>query len=210
LVSEHGTLWASDAPADLVEPRVAANFGELHPPDAEALAGAIGLPDAEALRRRFAGARRCYAAWVGGRIAGYGWASQGSECVGELERAFHMPAGEAYVWDCATLPDYRGRRLYSALLSHMLIDLRRAGVRRVWIGASIDNRPSIRGFATAGFQPILRVRYLRLANLRCCWATSYPEAPERLVAAARRMIAARHERALGPLIAGFASPRRCP
>jgi ribosomal protein S18 acetylase RimI-like enzyme len=205
---EHGTLWASELDADVapVSPRGAAMFGEVRREAAAALAGAMGLPGHEPALRRFTAGRRCFAAWIDGRIAAYGWASQGRECVGELEREFHMHDDEAHVWDCVTLPEYRGRHMYSALLRFMLDELRDAGVRRVWIGASLDNRPSIKGFTNAGFQPIIKLMYLRLFGLRCSWAAGYSAAPGPLVAAARRLIVGDNEWAFGPLTIGFAWP----
>jgi ribosomal protein S18 acetylase RimI-like enzyme len=163
----------------------------------------MGLPGATAAAGRFTGGRRCYAAWDGDRIAAYGWASRGSECVGELERAFHMAPDEAYIWDCVTLPEYRGRGLYSALLAYMFSELRDAGVRRIWIGASLDNQPSIKGFMNAGFRPAIKLVYGRLLALRCAWVIAYPDAPGPLVAAARRMIIAEDERMIGPLMVGI-------
>ena len=64
---------------------------------------------------------------------------------------------EAYIWDCATLPAYRGQRLYPALLIHMLGELRNAGFQRVWIGTDADNLPSQRGVALVAFQPVVDI-----------------------------------------------------
>jgi ribosomal protein S18 acetylase RimI-like enzyme len=203
---ERGALWASEATDPLVapaRPRIAVAFGEVRREAAGPLAAAMGLTDPEALQQRFDGGRRCFATWGDARIVAYGWVSQGRECVGELERAFRMQPGEAYIWDCATLPDYRGRGVYSALLGYMLAELRGAGVGRVWIGAALDNRPSIKGFENAGFQPAIELIYRRVLGLRCSWLRRCPGAPAGLVAAARRMIIADDERALGPLIVGI-------
>jgi ribosomal protein S18 acetylase RimI-like enzyme len=202
---ERGALWAveSAAAARSRAPRAAVVFREVGPDAAEPLATAMGLPGATAAAGRFTGGRRCYAAWDGDRIAAYGWASRGSECVGELERAFHMAPDEAYIWDCVTLPEYRGRGLYSALLAYMLSALRDAGVRRTWIGASLDNQPSIQGFMNAGFRPAIKLVYGRLLALRCAWVIAYPGAPRQLVAAAQRMILVEDERMIGPLMEGI-------
>jgi ribosomal protein S18 acetylase RimI-like enzyme len=203
---ERGTLWTNDlagATSAPVSPRGAVVFGEVRREDAGPLAVAMGTPDAEAALQRFTAGCRCFAAWIDDRIAAYGWVSRGREWVGELEREFHMQEDEAYIWDCLTLREYRGRRLYSALLRFMLDELRAAGIRRVWIGASLDNRPSIKGFTNAEFQPIIKLTYLRLFSLRCCWVLAYPGAPDPLVAAACRLIMAEDERAFGPLIVGI-------
>jgi len=202
---ERGALWAIDstAPTRVPAPRAVVAFGQAGPETAGPLATAMGMPGAAAVAERFTAERRCYVAWDGDRIAAYGWASRGRECVGELERAFQMAPDEAYIWDCMTLPEYRGRGLYSALLAYILVELRDAGVRRTWIGASLDNRPSIKGFMNAGFQPTIKLVYGRLLALHCAWIIAYPNTPDLLVAAARRMIIAEDERVIGPLMVGF-------
>lgn len=202
---ERGTLWVlelSDETPSIL-PRCPATFGEVQRECVESLAIANGLPDPEPILRRLDTGRRCFVAWLAGQIAAFGWLTRGPEWVGELEREFHIQADEAYIWDCATLPAYRGQRLYSALLSHITTKLRGEGVRRVWIGASLDNQLSLRGFANAGFQPVVRLTYTRLFNLSCMWLTRYPTAPDPLVNAACRVLIAKHEHTVGFLVIGY-------
>ena len=188
---ERGTLWAYERDADDAAPvqsRLAAIYAEARPNRTDALAEAMGLADASEVARRFSGGRRCFVVEVDGSIAAYGWVSQGSEYIGELERAFHMPPNEAYIWDCATLPRYRGQRLYCALLSHIMATFRREGVRRIWIGASLQNTPSIRAFATAGFEPVLDLVYVRLLAFRHIWLRRHPTVSPELFTRARQAL----------------------
>jgi ribosomal protein S18 acetylase RimI-like enzyme len=186
---ERGTLWVRECGGKDIAPVVPgilqATLGEAHPEGAEALASAMGLADAGEVRRRFSGGRRCFVALVDGAIVSYGWVSRGVERIGELERSFRMSPDEAYIWDCTTEPPYRGKRLYCALLSHIATTLCREGMRRLWIGASLENIPSIRGFATAGFQPVLTLTYLRLLGMRHVWITDNAATPPDLVIRAR-------------------------
>ena len=185
---ERGTMWAIATTRDVsttVTPGVAATFAEARRDQAEEVAAAMGQADVAVFLERLHAGRRCFVARVDGAIAAYGWASQGLERIGELERPFHMAAGEAYIWDCATLPPYRGKRLYSGLLSHMVATLRDDGVRRIWIGASLGNQPSVRGFASAGFQPVITLTYLRLLAFRHVWIRDDPAAPATLTADVR-------------------------
>lgn len=203
---EHGVMWAMDlADGRTIVPmsaQVVAVFGEVRSGNAEPLSAAMGLPSAQLVLRRFATGRRCFAAWVEGQIAAYGWVSQATECIGELEREIQIGADEAYIWNCATLPSYRRRRLYTALLSHIIVQLRGQGVRRVWIGSSVHNRPSLRAFAKAGFLPVVRLVYMRLFNLSGSWMPGYPDAPGELVAVARRALTADHEHRWGVVSVG--------
>jgi len=203
---ERGALWAMDLMGHVatpVVPQVAAIFGEVRHDAAEQLATAMGLSDAEAVRWRFAAGRRCFVAWVDGAIAAYGWVSQGMEYIGELERPLRLRAGEAYIWDCATLPPYRRQGLYRALLGHIAIRLRGEGMQRLWIGASLGNQPSIRGFRAAGFMPVVRVISVRLGSLCCLWLAGYSATPDSLIADARRALIAPGECVWGKLAIGL-------
>ena len=189
---ERGTLWVRECGGKGVAPVVPAQdavLREAHSGDAEALAKAMGTAGATEVRRRLEGGRRCFVALVDGAIATYGWVSHGVESIGELERSFHMAPDEAYIWDCATLPPYRGQHLYCALLDHIVTMLCRDGTRRIWIGASLDNTPSIRGFASAGFQPVLTLTYLRLLGIRRVWMAGDMAASPALVTRARECLA---------------------
>lgn len=192
--SERGTLWALDLdalgpagpPTPPTQPGI--TFGELTPDDVVPLAQAMGASDPQVVRERLAAGRRCFAASVAGEIAAYGWVSLGSERIGELERTMRMRPGEAYIWECATLPAWRERGLYTGLLRHIVATLRGEGLRRLWIGASLDNTPSIRGFRAAGFRPAVRLVYLRVLGLRYNRLVADTTAPAALVADAREVL----------------------
>ncbi len=189
---ERGALWARECDRkDIapVVPRREAVLREALLNDAEALARAMGVAGTTETQRRFESGRRCFVALVDGAIATYGWVSHGVESIGELERSFRMAPDEAYIWDCATLPPYRGQHLYRALLDYIATTLCRDGTRRIWIGASLDNTSSIRGFAAAGFQPVLTLTYLRLLGIGRVWMAGDTAASPALVARARECLA---------------------
>lgn len=188
---ERGTLWTMDldgpSPMATAVP-AGVMFGEAQPEDTRELAAAMGVPDPQEVVQRFLSGRRCFVARVEGAIAAYGWVSEGAESIGELERTLRIQPSEAYIWDCATLPAFRRRGLYSALLRCIVGVLRGEGVRRLWIGASLDNAPSIRGFRSAGFRPVIKLIYLRVLGLRGNWLMGDTTAPRALVAEARRAL----------------------
>lgn len=190
---ERGVFWALDSVS--VEERAPAKLAasvtceEARPEAAATLAQAMGLAESGEIRRRFAAGSRCFVARdVGGAIASYGWVSRGEERIGELERSFRLPPDEAYIWDCATLPPFRQRGVYTALLVAMVSALWGEDVRRIWIGASRDNRPSLRGFARAGFQPVASVTFVRALGLRRLWLRAEPGASPALVVEAREAL----------------------
>ena len=188
-----GALWAMErgsSPPPLALPRIPATFSEVDPEDATALARAMNLPDVELIVRRFDAGRRCIGAWVDGKLATYGWISQGAECIGELEQSLHLPAGEAYIWDCATVEPYRNFHLYRALLSHIAQIAWREGIQRLWIAAMTDNIPSIRGLAAAGFRPVVLLTYARFWGLRYHRVVGYSTTSPDLIGAARWRLSA--------------------
>ncbi len=125
---------------------------------------------------------RCYAGWVDGRIVSYGWVSAVATPIGEIDSTIQPGPGEAYIWDCVTAVPYRGRGLYRRLLIFILRDLTRDQVQRVWIATVEENGPGRQGAQRAGFQPVLRIRYLRLGAWRRRWvrgvAGTTPEVQE--------------------------------
>ena len=184
-----GTIWARNLDQNLpvIQPDCPAAFGRIGPESASAIAAAMGPGSLPEVRKRFEAGRRCYAAWVGPYLASYGWVSYGEEMVGELNLRLRLVPGEAYVWDCATLPAFRGQHLYSALLSTILRDLLAQPVCRVWIGADLENIASQRGIARAGFHRVASLLVERVLAMRLVWAEGEPDIPDSWVAEARRV-----------------------
>ena len=205
-VIEYGTLWAletGDGLPPMCPARVEVGFEEVGAGEFDDLAVAMNLLSSEAIRQRLQGNRRCFMLKVGDQIATYGWVTRGVEVVGELERQFHLHDDEAYIWDCGTVPAWRGQRCYSALLSHIIYRLHQEGVPRIWIGASRHNDPSIRGIVNAGFQRVIDLTYGRFCWLTLLWFQEAPTALPPLVSAAYRILLNSHERRFGQLAIGY-------
>jgi GNAT superfamily N-acetyltransferase len=147
----------------------------------EELMQAMGLDDPAIMLQRFARGRHCYAAMVDGKLAAYGWVTFDEEAIGELGLRFRLKAGEAYIWDCATLPAYRRQHLYTALLSYIASELRASGLCRLWIGADMDNLASQKGMALAGFQPAIDFLVESAQGISRPRLNARPGIPEQLV-----------------------------
>jgi GNAT superfamily N-acetyltransferase len=205
-VVERGTLWALETGNGLPparSARVEAVFKELEAGETHDLTVAMNLPSPELIHRRLEDNRRCFILKVDGQIATYGWMTHGVEWVGELEREFHLHKDEAYVWDCVTLPPYQRQRCYTSLLSHIIYQLHRESVPRIWIGASLPNDPSVGGFANAGFQPVIDLTYRRFYQLTMLWLREAPTAVPHLVSAAHRILVNNYEQRFGRLAIGY-------
>ena len=198
-----GTLWLLDLnEPSLVGPipRVEVNFQRIDSEAAPALAQAMGLDSPDEVFKRFNASKRCYIGNVDGVLATYGWVTFDKELIGELRLHIRLSPGEAYIWDCATLPEYRGLRLYPALLWYMISELRAQGLKRIWIGADADNLPSQVGMRLCGFHPIADFVLDYALALHSFWIRGHPGASEQLVEDARRaLLGGRHKAWLAAL-----------
>ncbi len=201
---EYGTFWTcqSDRPPEYF-PSLSASYRELGPGDLDALLTAMQRADPEVIAERFQTGRRCFGFEVDGRIVSFGWMTPGAEETGELERTLSVPAGEAYVWDCGTIPDQRRKGFYSALLNRTLYLLQDEGVPRVWIGASRLNAPSIRGIANAGFRHAIDLTYRRFGKFTWLVLRASPDATQADATAARRILLKPGEWVAGPFAVGW-------
>ena len=184
-----GTLWLLDlGEPTLVAPvpRVNVQFQRASLESAPLLARAMGLGSPEEVIKRFNVGKHCYIGNVENVLVTYGWVTFDKEMIGELGLNIQLLPGEAYIWNCATLQDYRGLRLYPSLLWYIVGELRSQGVRRIWIGADADNLPSQVGMRLCGFQPIADFVLDYALALHSFWIRGHLGAPELLVEDARR------------------------
>jgi hypothetical protein len=191
-----GTIWMVnlDEPKPVITPLVAVEFRRAGAESVPALAAAMGSHATEVCQR-FETGRSCYTAWVEGQLAAYGWVSFAEEYIGELNLRLRLIPGEAYVWDCATLPAFRQKRLFSALLVYIVRELQAEPLCRAWIGANLDNVASQRGIGRAGFHRVADLVVARALALRLVWVQGRPGVPESLVAEARRAFLGDRDRA---------------
>jgi GNAT superfamily N-acetyltransferase len=111
-------------------------------------------------KRRWRHRRVPYVAMMGSEVASYGWVTPEPEPMDDLGVAFTAPDGEVWLFDFATVPEFRGRRLYPALLRFILADLKEQGIKRAWIGTEPGNIASQHGIARAGFSLIVHMTYV--------------------------------------------------
>jgi ribosomal protein S18 acetylase RimI-like enzyme len=193
-----GTLWHLDLSAKSLpgpRPRVEVRFQRFDSEAAALLAQAMELDSQEEVLRRLGAGKQCFAGIVDGKIATYGWVTFDKELIGELRLHIQLSQGEAYIWDCATVPEYRGLRLYPALLWYIIEDLWSQGFKRVWIGADNDNVPSQVGMRLCGFCPIADFVLDYALAFRAFWIRGHPGAPAELVEDARNALLGKRHKA---------------
>ena len=167
-------------------PHAPVTYMRIGPKELQELTQAMDLDDAEAVLQRFRDGRQCYVGRLAGKIVTYGWVTFDEEEIGELGLSFQLKPGEAYIWNCATLPAYRGQRLYPALLTYISGELQRQGLSRIWIGADTDNLPSQIGIVLAGFQPVGDMFISRVLTMRRVWLRGRPGISEQLLTDVRQ------------------------
>lgn len=188
---EYGTFWLADAtngPLPLIPARIDTTFQEADYRDLAGLQTTMEYTTPDTIRARLQTGRRCFTLKKAGQIISYGWVSRKTESVGELERDFHFQDDEVYVWHCGTIPEYRGHYGYTSLLSHIIRQYYSEGVQRVWIGASHQNKPSVRGILRAGFQHIVDLTYRRFWRLKLLRFFHAPNASPASLAASYRIL----------------------
>ncbi len=198
-----GTLWLLELAEPSVMapvPRVEVHFQCAGSESAPLLAQVMGLGSSDEVFRRFDADKHCYIGSVDDVLATYGWVTFDKELIGELGLHIRLLPGEAYIWNCVTLQDYRGLRLYPSLLWYIVGELRSQGLRRIWIGADADNLPSQVGMRMCGFQPIADFVLDYALAFHSFWIRGHPGAPEQLVEDARRaLLGGRHKAWLAAL-----------
>jgi GNAT superfamily N-acetyltransferase len=136
---------------------------------------------------RFARGCRCFAVLDAGKVVAYGWMSARPEWIGELDLEVLPAAGEAYIWNCMTLPPYRRRGMYRSLLQGIVTIARAEGLARLWIGSVED--PAEKADADTGFAPVLHFTVTRIGPLR--WLRARPAAEMQLANEARERLGLR-------------------
>jgi Acetyltransferase (GNAT) family len=141
----HG-WWRGDSLPSLDRPK---GFIAVPWDDFDLLAGLAKLEIGQVLARVRTGSQP-YVALLDGAPAGYGWSARAKASIGEVGLSFDVPHGQRYLWDFATLLEWRGRGVYPALLQAILAA---EGVQasRFWIGHVATNIASRNGIRRAGF-----------------------------------------------------------
>jgi GNAT superfamily N-acetyltransferase len=110
---------------------------------------------------------RAFVGRAGGEAVAFGWLSTGPEWIGELGLEIRPPAGEAYLWNCFTVPAHRHRGYFRALLGQLVLVARDDGLGRLWIGA-VDGGAE-NAVTGNGFAPVLYFRAFTMGGVR--WIT---------------------------------------
>ena len=143
-------------------------------------------PEEDLVSVRLARGCRCFAAWSGDELVGYGWLSRGPEWIGEVELEISPGSGEAYIWNCVTLPAHRQRGVFRSLLINISAQARAEGLVRLWVGSVAI--PAEKAMGPSGFQPALRLDSTVIRDMRWLKVMNAEGANPSLVEAARQVL----------------------
>lgn len=103
---------------------------------------------------RLARGSRCFGAWIGHELVGYGWLSAKPEWIGEVELEIAPAASEAYIWNCVTLAPHRRKGVFRTVVASVVATAREEGLAKLWI-ASVGDLGA-RAIDGAGFKRVIR------------------------------------------------------
>jgi GNAT superfamily N-acetyltransferase len=143
--------------------------------------------EAQLVPIRLARGSRCFGAWVGHELVGYGWLSSKSEWIGELELEIALGPGEAYIWNCVTLAPHRRKGVFRSVVSSLVAQAREEGMARLWIASIVGVGGN--AIQDAGFQPVLRFDSATRLGLRWLMVKPVQGVNSDLAASAREALA---------------------
>lgn len=114
---------------------------------------------------------------VNGRLAGWGysyWPNQPATLTETPGAVLEYEPHSVSLYDFHTTPEFRGRKLYQALLTHILRARFAEGAARAYITVLEENTASKKAIERVGFQCIARNRYTRLLTRRSLRSSKLP------------------------------------
>jgi hypothetical protein len=136
---------------------------------------------------RLARGSRCFGAWVGHELVGYGWLSTKSEWIGEVELEIGLPSGEAYVWNCVTLARHRRKGVFRSVVNSIVGQGHKDGLARLWIASIVGIGGKT--IQQAGFKPVLRFDSAKRLGMHWLMVRPAQGVDPELLASAREAVA---------------------
>jgi len=135
---------------------------------------------------RLARGSRCFGAWVGHELVGYGWLSTKSEWIGELELELGLPAGHAYIWNCVTLARHRRKGVFRSVITSIVGQMHKEGVATLWIASLAGVGGTT--IQEAGFEPVLGFDSGRMLGMHWLRVRPVPGVKPDLLRSAREAV----------------------
>jgi GNAT superfamily N-acetyltransferase len=148
------TWWQGDPLPELAP---LAQFSARPSTDTSLLARLVQITEVE-VQTRIQSGSSAYVAYIDQIPTGYGWVAAKAGEVVEINLHFNLPPRNSYLWDFATLPDWRGKGIYPHLLQS-IVRQESHNFDRHWILYAPFNLASRAGIHKAGFQSLLEFNF---------------------------------------------------
>lgn len=102
---------------------------------------------------------RCYIADLDGQHVGFAWLTDKALTLDALGWHEVLQPGTELIHSCGVHPDFRGHRVFPALLSVIARDRLSAGASQIWVEVDRKNFRSKQGIERVGFKPIRTIRW---------------------------------------------------
>lgn len=155
-------------PIPEIEAEEGAEYYLLNPETRAEVESLTSLMGEEVVNARFDQGEVCGVAWFNSAVVSYCWVAFQQAKVGEINRIIKLRRNELYLYDAFTLPHYRGKGLFPALLIAILGLARSQGYSRALIFSLRENRPSVIGIEKAGFRLLQSIYFFRFLDLTLC------------------------------------------
>ncbi len=112
--------------------------------------------------------RKLHTILVDGRLAGWGWSyrPQGPELIDVTQTKLEFAPNSVSLYDFYTIPEFRGRRLYQALLTEIMRTRFAEGAERAYIMVQDTNVASRKAIERVGFRLAMVDDIVRLLRWR--------------------------------------------
>ncbi|GAA4463610.1 GNAT family N-acetyltransferase [Novipirellula rosea] len=128
------------------------------------------------------GKASCYAALHNNSLVGYAWVAFGDVSAdmnhdGKPDTGLPIQLGDdtAFIFHVLVLPDYRGRRLYAAIVSQIASELETQGIRTMVLTTEASNHRARRAVKRMGFNKIGQTWIFQVGPLCKVFYSTIPE-----------------------------------
>lgn len=119
-----------EEPIEEIEPRIKVTIRQATENDLDKFKGIVSESKLELFKERFEKGRICFIALDGEKAVSFAWISFENEYEGSSQVEVKLNAGEGYLFDDYTLPEYRHNRLQTALIAKRLAYLKDKAYRK--------------------------------------------------------------------------------
>lgn len=141
---------------------VPVSFHRLTSTDVDAYRSFRARPGARELQRRLEEGERAFFAMNRGRMVCAVWISHGTAWIDYLKRRIPLKAGEGYLYEAYTCPDFRGQGVGPALFNFAYRTLRADGFRRILLAVNLESRAARKAFGWSGERVFAKWGYLKM------------------------------------------------